>query len=216
MSADHDLAKIDPLEHKVRIGICRTSDFAMAQAETAAALSLAGFAAKSFAKEGVSEITLPPSCATLTEIQTTIMLFEMAKSFTFEKLNHLDQISTTLQTIIQRGDAIKYSQYSEALTQVWRAGAELCQAFEDQFDILIAPSATGEAPHTIEQTGDPIFSRGWTLMGLPCINLTVTSGPKGLPVGVTLVAGPRRDRLLLSVAHALAQNLSDPLALNQA
>lgn len=216
MSADHDLAKIDPLEHKVRIGICRTSDFAMAQAETAAALSLAGFAAKSFAKDGVTEITLPPSCATLTEIQTTIMLFEMAKSFTFEKLNHLDQISTTLQTIIQRGDAIKYSQYSEALTQAWRAGAELCQAFEDQFDILIAPSATGEAPHTIEQTGDPVFSRGWTLMGLPCINLTVTSGPKGLPVGVTLVAGPRRDRLLLSVAHALAQNLSDPLALNQA
>jgi Asp-tRNA(Asn)/Glu-tRNA(Gln) amidotransferase A subunit family amidase len=37
-----------------------------------------------------------------------------------------------------------------------------------------------------------------------------------LPVGVTLVAGPRRDRLLLSVAHALAQNLSDPIALNQA
>ena len=29
MSADYDLAKIDPLEHKVRIGICRTSDFAM-------------------------------------------------------------------------------------------------------------------------------------------------------------------------------------------
>lgn len=215
MSADHDLAKIDHLDRKVRIGICRTADFAIAEKETAAAISLAGFAAKSLAKGGVSEITLPKACTSLTEIQTKIMLFEMAKSFTFEKLNHLDQISPTLKIILERGDKISYQQYSMALVQSQQARAELYQAFEDQFDILIAPSATGEAPNTLEQTGDPVFSRGWTLMGLPCINLTVTSGPTGLPVGVTLVAGPGRDRLLLSVARAIAQELSDPLALNQ-
>ncbi|NCY04941.1 MAG: hypothetical protein EBX46_05040, partial [Burkholderiaceae bacterium] len=49
MSADHDLMNITPLESKIRIGICKTDDFAHAQAETAAALSLAGFAAKAFA-----------------------------------------------------------------------------------------------------------------------------------------------------------------------
>ena len=53
-------------------------------------------------------------------------------------------------------------------------------------------------------------------MGVPCINLTVTSGPNGLPVGVTLVAGLGKDRLLLSAAQALAHQLSDPIALNQA
>ncbi len=216
MSADHDLAKIDPLDHKVRIGICKTSDFAMAQEETIAALSLASFAAKPFAKNGVPDITLPHSCDKLSEIQTQIMLFEMAKSFTFEKLNHFDQISETLSLILKQGDLISYSQYSASITQTQLARSDLYRAFEDQYDILIAPSAIGEAPSTIDQTGNPIFSRGWTLTGLPCINLTVTTGPQGLPVGVTLVAGPRRDRLLLSVAHALAQNLSDPLALNQA
>jgi Asp-tRNA(Asn)/Glu-tRNA(Gln) amidotransferase A subunit family amidase len=216
MSADHDLAKIDPLDHKVRIGICKTSDFAMAQEETIAALSLASFAAKPFAKNGVPDITLPHSCNKLSEIQTQIMLFEMAKSFTFEKLNHFDQISETLSLILKQGDLISYSQYSASITQTQLARSDLYRAFEDQYDILIAPSAIGEAPSAIDQTGDPIFSRGWTLTGLPCINLTVTTGPHGLPVGVTLVAGPRRDRLLLSVACALAQNLSDPLALNQA
>lgn len=216
MSADHDLAKIDPLDHKVRIGICKTSDFAMAQEETIAALSLASFAAKPFAKNGVPDITLPHSCDKLSEIQTQIMLFEMAKSFTFEKLNHFDQISETLSLILKQGDLISYSQYSASITQTQLARSDLYRAFEDQYDILIAPSAIGEAPSTIDQTGNPIFSRGWTLTGLPCINLTVTTGPQGLPVGVTLVAGPRRDRLLLSVAHALAQNLSDPIALNQA
>ena len=188
----------------------------MAQEETIAALSLASFAAKPFAKNGVPDITLPHSCDKLSEIQTQIMLFEMAKSFTFEKLNHFDQISETLSLILKQGDLISYSQYSASITQTQLARSDLYRAFEDQYDILIAPSAIGEAPSTIDQTGNPIFSRGWTLTGLPCINLTVTTGPQGLPVGVTLVAGPRHDRLLLSVACALAQNLSDPLALNQA
>ncbi len=215
MSADHDLMNIAPLESKIRIGICKTDDFALAQPETAAALSLASFAAKGFAKGGVGEIALPMDCAKLSETQTTIMLFEMAKSFTFEKLNHFDQISPTLKAIIERGDAIAYDQYHDALLKAKLGRAAIKQLFEDQVDILIAPSAPGEAPKTLEQTGDPIFSRGWTLLGLPCINLTVTTGPNGLPVGVTLVAGPGQDRLLLSAASALAQQLSDPIAINQ-
>ena len=215
MSADHDLMNIAPLESKIRIGICKTDDFAHAQAETAAALSLASFAAKAFAKGGVGEIALPMDCAKLSETQTTIMLFEMAKSFTFEKLNHFDQISPTLKAIIERGDAITYDHYHAALLKAKLARAAIKELFADQVDILIAPSATGEAPKTLEQTGDPIFSRGWTLLGLPCINLTVTTGPNGLPVGVTLVAGPGQDRLLLSAASALAQQLSDPISINQ-
>jgi Asp-tRNA(Asn)/Glu-tRNA(Gln) amidotransferase A subunit family amidase len=215
MSADHDLMNITPLESKIRVGICKTDDFALVQPETAAALSLASFAAKGFAKGGVGEIALPMDCAKLSETQTTIMLFEMAKSFTFEKLNHFDQISPTLKAIIERGDAIAYDHYHDALLKAKLARAAIKQLFEDQVDILIAPSAPGEAPKTLEQTGDPIFSRGWTLLGLPCINLTVTAGPNGLPVGVTLVAGPGQDRLLLSTANALAQQLSDPIAINQ-
>jgi len=197
------------------VGICKTDDFALAQPETAAALSLAGFATKAFAKGGVEEITLPAECAKLSETQTKIMLFEMAKSFTFEKLNHFDQISPTLKAIIERGDAIDYQHYSDALLKARRARTTITQFFSNDIDLVIAPSATGEAPKNLEETGDPIFSRGWTLLGLPCINLTVTSGPNGLPVGVTLVAGPGQDRLLLSAASALAQQLSDPIALNQ-
>ena len=215
MSADHDLMNIAPLESKIRVGICKTDDFALAQPETAAALSLAGFAAKVFAKGGVEEITLPADCAKLSETQTKIMLFEMAKSFTFEKLNHFDQISPTLKAIIERGDAIDYHHYSDALLKARRARTAITQFFSNDIDLIIAPSATGEAPKTLEETGDPVFSRSWTLLGLPCINLTVTSGPNGLPVGVTLVAGPGQDRLLLSAASALAQQLSDPIALNQ-
>jgi Asp-tRNA(Asn)/Glu-tRNA(Gln) amidotransferase A subunit family amidase len=57
----------------------------------------------------------------------------------------------------------------------------LAQLFDNEVDILIAPSAPGEAPLAKEGTGNPVFCRGWTLSGLPCINLNVSSGPNGLP-----------------------------------
>ena len=88
--------------------------------------------------------------------------------------------------------------------------------FTNNVDILIAPSAIGEAPAIKEGTGDPIFCRGWTLLGLPCINLNIGTGPNGLPVGVQLIAGPRKDHFLLSVARKFAKSLPDPVLRDQA
>jgi Asp-tRNA(Asn)/Glu-tRNA(Gln) amidotransferase A subunit family amidase len=50
-------------------------------------------------------------------------------------------------------------------------------------------------------TGDPIFSRLWTLLRLPAISLPGFIGPSGMPVGVQLLAGLYEDERLL--AHAL-------------
>ena len=60
------------------------------------------------------------------------------------------------------------------------------------FDVLIAPSACGEAPVGLEVTGDPIFSRMWTLLGSPCISLPMGLGSNGMPLGLQLI-GPMRD-----------------------
>ena len=56
-------------------------------------------------------------------------------------------------------------------------------ALFDRNYLLIAPSATGEAPLGINATGDPLFCRGWTLLGLPCVHLPFTTGQHGLPTG---------------------------------
>ena len=99
---------------------------------------------------------------------------------------------------------------------VERARASVADLFKDEVDILIAPSATGEAPPIKEGTGDPIFCRDWSILGLPCININVASGPNGLPVGVQLIAGPGKDRFLLSAARAFALALPDPVLRDQA
>jgi Asp-tRNA(Asn)/Glu-tRNA(Gln) amidotransferase A subunit family amidase len=62
----------------------------------------------------------------------------------------------------------------------------------DRIDALVTPAAVGEAPIGLESTGDPLFSRIWTLLGTPCLSLPLLKGPAGLPLGLQVV-GPRRD-----------------------
>ena len=59
------------------------------------------------------------------------------------------------------------------------------------------------APLGLDATGNPIFSRMWSLLGVPCVHVPTGVGRHGMPVGVTVI-GPRwRDVQALSAALAL-------------
>jgi Asp-tRNA(Asn)/Glu-tRNA(Gln) amidotransferase A subunit family amidase len=216
MSGDHALARIEDLHSKLRIAICKTPDWALAQKETAAALALARFAAESIAKGAVGDLQLPPPVDEFTKVQARIMAAEMSRSLTFERMRFPKKLSSQILKQLQDGAAITYEQYAKDLliTQVGHAAIQ--DLFAHHLDLIIAPSAIGEAPASKESTGDPIFCRTWTLLGLPCINLNITTGANGLPVGVQLIAGPGQDRFLLSAARAFARSLSDPVSRDQA
>lgn len=216
MSGDHRLAKIEALHNKPRIAICKTSNWSSAQKETATALAIARHAAESISKGVVSDQKLPKSCDGITQAQTRIMLSETSRSLAFEQMHYLKKLSPTLIKQLNDGAEISYEQYTKDLQSTDKAKAAISDLFNDEIDILIAPSATGEAPSSKDGTGDPIFCRGWTLLGLPCINITVASGPNGLPVGIQLIAGPGKDHFLLSAARAFALTLPDPTLRDQA
>lgn len=216
MSGDHQLAKFEELHNKPRIAVCKTTDWAYAQKETATALATARHAAESFSKGAISDLALPSSCDQITQVQTRIMLSELARSLTFEKEHFSKKLSPLLIKQLHDGTAISYEQYAVDLLAAQAARDAVTILFTNNVDILIAPSAIGEAPAIKEGTGDPIFCRGWTILGLPCINLNIGSGPNGLPVGVQLIAGPGKDHFLLSVARAFAKSLPDPVLRDQA
>jgi amidase len=73
-------------------------------------------------------------------------------------------------------------------------------------DVLLTPSAAGEAPEGLGSTGDPSFNSIWTLAWTPCVTLPAGRGPKGLPLGIQLV-GPRfaDEKLLDQAAWAEAR-----------
>ena len=82
-----------------------------------------------------------------------------------------------------------------------------CAAIDSLFgaaDILLAPSAPGEAPKGLGSTGDPVFNRPWQLLGCPMISLPVPASlgqaEGGLPLGITVVARPGDDAKMLGAA----------------
>lgn len=198
------------------MAICKTFDSEYASKETQGALALARFTAESIAKGIVSDLSLPQSLKDIRDTQTRIMLSEMSRSLAFEFDHFHKKLSPLLIKQIQAGSQIAYAQYSQDLIYAQEAIATIHSLFVNEVDIIIAPSAIGEAPLIKDGTGDPIFCRGWTLLGLPCINLTIATGSNGLPVGVQLIAGPGKDRFLLSVARAFAKAMPDPVLREQA
>ncbi|HIL97131.1 MAG TPA: amidase, partial [Pseudomonadales bacterium] len=81
-----------------------------------------------------------------------------------------------------------------------------CELF-NEFDAIIVPSAAGEAPATLKQTGDPIFCTLWTLAGLPALTMPLLKGSTQLPIGVQLIAGAEQDARLMRTARWLCNLL---------
>lgn len=182
-----------------RIGVCRTPWWNEADADSQAAVESA---AQRLAGAGavVSEAMLPSWFATLAEAQRTVMAYEGARSYAFEYDAHRDELSLQLRELIDQGLAIGRASYVEAGVQAARAAREFADWIRG-WDAVVAPAAKGEAPEGLASTGDPIFSRLWTLLGAPSIALPGFTGQRGLPVGVQLVAGIGDDEQLLACAE---------------
>jgi Asp-tRNA(Asn)/Glu-tRNA(Gln) amidotransferase A subunit family amidase len=53
-----------------------------------------------------------------------------------------------------------------------------------------------------------MFNRNWTLLGVPCIHVPSSPGPKGLPLGVQVVGACGSDLETLRCAHWIEAKLS--------
>ncbi len=78
---------------------------------------------------------------------------------------------------------------------------EELERFLARYDALITPPTTGEAPATLEQTGNPAFCSIWSLCGVPAVTIPVGFGPRGLPLGLQIVGAQGKDSELLSTAR---------------
>jgi amidase len=192
--------------NSLRIGLCRTHQWS--EADTATQAALEGTASTlAAAGAAVRDVDLTSEFADLVEAQQTIMMFEAARNYAFERLAHGELLSDGLATLLSTGAACPYDRYLQAREQ-----AEICRrlldsVFED-YDLLLTPSAMGEAPEGLDATGDPIFSRMWTLLHVPSVTVPISMGPSGLPIGAQFVARFRADDALLQMTRPAADALS--------
>jgi Asp-tRNA(Asn)/Glu-tRNA(Gln) amidotransferase A subunit family amidase len=145
------------------------------------------------------DVVLPAQFAELVDAQIAIMVHEVAKSLSYERLVHRASLSVEMIAMIDAGLAVSPDRYDAARLLAKRSRLALSEIFAD-VDVLLAPSASGEAPEGIAATGDPLFNRMWTLLHTPCVHLPSRSGPRGLPVGITIVGPIGGDRATLLAA----------------
>lgn len=154
----------------------------------------------------VDEVSLPGKFGGLVEAQNTILEVELSCALSYEFENHPDQLSDLLSGVIEQGRSVRMDKYFEARKLAAECLWESSVLFRDH-DVLLAPSVRGEAPEGLESTGDPLFCRMWTLLGLPCVSLPGIKGPNGLPLGAQIVGPMYKDGLALSVAGWASRRL---------
>jgi amidase len=179
------------------IGFCRTPAWERADGDTHALLE---HTASVLASAGatVREVTLTP--ANILDQHRRIFAFEAARNYAHEYEKHGDKLSEALRDgLLAQGRALPLAAYTEAIETAEAFRRYLDDVFAD-VDVLLTPSAPGEAPKGLASTGEPNFNSIWTLAWTPCLTLPARSGRSGLPLGIQLV-GPRfRDEALLDAA----------------
>jgi Asp-tRNA(Asn)/Glu-tRNA(Gln) amidotransferase A subunit family amidase len=197
-----DIASIKP-----RIGFWRTPYWDQADEATRSALLTAlPLLARAGAHTG--EVALESEFAQLAEIQVRMSSYEFYRALTYERTRHPELISDSLMARIRGGASVKRGDYEKTLQTAERCRARLDDVFRD-YDVLISPSATGEAPRGLGSTGDPVFGLTGTVMHGPAISLPVFTGPQGLPIGLQ-VMGPRgSDARTLIAAEWIHRSLAE-------
>jgi amidase len=158
---------------------------------------------KKLSDAGIEVVNVDPlkHLAPVFEAANTVLHYEVVRVFAWERKNHADLISPLLQKMLLNGDKVDHRKYRAAQLVLLKA-RNLHDEFmsESGLDALITPSASSEAP-SIGTTGDSVFNRVWTALGVPAIHLPTGKGPLGLPVGVQLTGSMWGDNKLLGVAN---------------
>ena len=142
------------------------------------------------------------------EMHGNIMCADLAKNLAGYYERGKDKMTDTLCKMIEFGKNVSAVDYNKAVEGRDFLNSSLNSVF-DHYDVIITPAATGEAPFGIDSTGNPVFNTLATYCGTPSITLPLMEGPKGLPLGIQVIAPRYDDARLLRTANWLTLRLAE-------
>ena len=149
-------------------------------------------------------IEFPDWFSDLIDAQQILMRHEVWRALEVERTVHADLLSPGLRAYLEAGPDAEGA--ARALALAARGRAELAAASVG-LDAVLTPAVVGEAPD-LATTGDPVFCRTWTLLGVPAVAVPGLRGPTGLPLGVQLVGPSGTDDTVLRAVDVLAPLLA--------
>ena len=189
-----------------RIGLCRTPLWSAADSHVQKNLEAA---AQRLEKAGarVRDFELPPGAKQIFDNYRVVGNYESARALGWEYANFPSQLSKNLVPRLEEGWKITRAEYDATREVIRTCGRALGETLRE-VDFLLTPSAPSEAPASLASTGDPVFNRAWTMLGLPCVTIPHGKGAHGLPLAVQLVGAFDADSALLAWAGWTARALA--------
>lgn len=140
--------------------------------------------------------------------QRAIMEADIAKNLGHYYDDDGDQMSDLLKGMIERGRQVHAVDYSLGLDRMdmFALGFD---GLLNEFDAIITPAATGEAPLGLESTGDPACATLGSFTGMPAITLPLLQGEAGMPLGVQLLSRRHDDARLFRNAAWLTKHIEE-------
>jgi Asp-tRNA(Asn)/Glu-tRNA(Gln) amidotransferase A subunit family amidase len=186
----------------LRFGLCRTPMWDQAEPSSREAVERAAIALRA-AGAGVEDLELPAPFAEMNALHDVVMQGEGRSAFRDLYVAYPELLHDEFKAKVEDRLGISPARLTAA-RDVLAASRPVFDRLAGAFDAVLTPAAPGEAPERLDTTGMATFNRTWSAMHVPCIALPFATGPRGLPVGVQLVAPRHADLALLGVAAAVA------------
>ena len=188
------------IDRAPRVALCRTNEWDLVQPEMRKAFQDAASAL------GAREFELPPRFKGLRESHTAILWYEIARSLADEFQRFPGEIDPALRQRCADGFALDPAKYVRALGHAAECRAHFAEALGD-YDVLIAPAATSEAPKGLASTGDVAMNVVWTLLHTPAVAVPAGRSPGGMPLGIQVIGRINDDARTLACARWIAERL---------
>lgn len=201
-----DLLELRHPSGGLTIGLCRTHEWDHVEPQARTTLEEAG---KYLAASGadVRSVELPETCVGLSQAHSAIFGYETLRNLAHERRAHASELTPRLVRELEAGDTVTAARYDAAQQLARMCRQELAELMAD-CPVLLAPSATGEAPRGLESTGSPVMNAAWTLLHVPSVSVPFGRGAHGLPLGLQVIGPAGRDADTLAAAAWIHERLS--------
>jgi len=190
--------QISALKHAPRLVATRTPVWHLASEDQRSRFSM-DLAGLREAGAVVDEVELPASFNDAHKVHRSIMLYEAAAASRAVRAQYAAQFSELLRKALEEGDRISVADYERAMKKHEALQRDFSR-FTDDYDAVVTAPAAGEAPGSLDTTGDPSFCTIWTLLGVPAIVIPTGLGSHAMPMGLQIIGNQGESNHLLATS----------------
>ena len=153
-----------------------------------------------FTKKMFDSKTVKPNSrfVELNNIHRIVHAFEARRCLLSLEGFRIDRVSNLTREFLEAAQSISKLEYDDSVGRLLEMRQRSLELFEG-CDVLVAPAAPDYAPRGLDGTGDPVFNRMWTALGVPCATFPMIEFPGSLPLGLQLIGRPGEDQKLLEI-----------------